>query len=133
MFSYNRKHFAVIWCYGADDSSFLCRHNGFYNFSCSWSIPLNFKHINPWHWKNVCFDWGGGGYCNPTCLQTRGPKVKKWMPLLFVHGLWVIDEPWKGFTVVFSKMDLKMAQIQKFCIFGSIFLGSARKALPKLP
>jgi hypothetical protein len=24
-------------------------------------------------------------YCNPSCFQTRGPKVQKWMILLFVH------------------------------------------------
>jgi hypothetical protein len=24
-------------------------------------------------------------YCNPSCFQTRGPKVQKWMFLLFVH------------------------------------------------
>ena len=30
----------------------------------------------------VCVDLG---YSNPTCFQTRDPKLQKWMFLLFVH------------------------------------------------
>jgi hypothetical protein len=38
-----------------------------------WSLALN----KSWCWFGV--------YCIPTHFQTRGPKVKKWMFLLFVH------------------------------------------------
>jgi hypothetical protein len=32
------------------------------------------------------------GYCNPTRFQTRGPKVQKWMFLLFVHEVFFLSD-----------------------------------------
>jgi len=36
-------------------------------------------------------------YCNPTCFQTRGPKVQKWMFLLFVHEEFIFHLILNGF------------------------------------
>jgi len=56
------------------------------------------------------------GYCNPTCFQTRGPKVEKWA-CLFVQlcmyvASWLFFWFWgamKIFTV--TKEGLKGSQI----------------------
>jgi hypothetical protein len=72
-------------------SSSVCRLNGFralaqvvFNESFWILTTMNFVGIDL-------------GYCNPTRFQTRGPKVQKWMFLLFVHEVFFFNWFWWGF------------------------------------
>jgi hypothetical protein len=78
------KKIAVVLCYGAVIIVDVCLLTEWFlcdNLSCSQRILPNFKHNNHWHWIKVGIDLG---YCNSTGFQTRGPKVQKWMFLLFI-------------------------------------------------
>ena len=59
-------------------------------FWMQWSLALN----KSWCWFGV--------YCIPTHFQTRGPKVKKWMFLLFVHEEFIFHLILMGFFLMNS-------------------------------
>ena len=81
-----------------------------YNLSCSWWILLNFEHKDHWPWIKVSIDLGYSYH-----IQTRDPKVKKLMFLLFVLEELIFIWFWWMFFNEFQKNTFKTC-IALLCI-----------------